>query len=118
MSTWPSDGRQEKESEEALADVMVRLLTAAGPGQQTREKMDSGLFNENKQTSVYCVFNCGFILNDLIVCQNWLIAVFYCQTDQLSIYLSIKQSINQSTQQKNRYFVDFLQLIDSFRRID
>lgn len=31
MSTWPSEGRQEKEREEVLAKVTVRLLTAAGP---------------------------------------------------------------------------------------
>lgn len=35
MSTWPSEGRQEKERDEEVADVKVRLLTADGPETQT-----------------------------------------------------------------------------------
>lgn len=34
MSTWPSDGRQEKEREEVLAEMTNRLLTAAGPEEE------------------------------------------------------------------------------------
>lgn len=34
MSTWPSDGRQEKEREEVLAEMATRLLTAAGPEEE------------------------------------------------------------------------------------
>lgn len=37
MSTSPSEGRQEKEREEELTEVAVRLLTAAGPAHREEE---------------------------------------------------------------------------------
>lgn len=43
MSTWPSEGRQENDREEELAEVTVRLLTAAGPAQQQRLLMEKTL---------------------------------------------------------------------------
>lgn len=36
VSTWPSEGRHEKEREEELAEVRVRLVTAAGPAHRNQ----------------------------------------------------------------------------------
>lgn len=58
MSTWPSDGLQENESEEELVKVTVRLLTAAGPGH--RKEAESQMI-PNSTTGVYVIVTHAFV---------------------------------------------------------